>query len=541
MVWKILRPHYWMLDRRVRDTNRYVIVALILLVGWGGQWAYDNLIRDNLALLNSEEATTAIASFAPLALLSVLAFGMLGVGDVTQQLYLASELELLLIAPIPLRTIFVVKLLQCSRATLIPALGVGGFLATLGLARGAGPGYYLLVLTLVLAAMAMATAGVVILVTLLARYLPPNRIRTWMPVAVGVATFALMLGQGPVTEWFLERPGLIAALTGTLLDPGRMGLLVLGFGGLALLATLGAYRIFNVAFHEGWNRLHEVPVRTVPVGPASRRSLEMSRWLQALPAPLRFLLVKEWLELVRNPRSLMDLAQPLVLVGAVLVLFVGSGQGSEMLRPLSFWYVLVLLLLFMSTVPVGLPLLSLAQEGRRIALLRSAPIAMSDVLRGKLWSTWLPLAATWTVVLLVAGLWLQFPLWQVGALVATTLWGLAGGSVATLALGGLKVDFTVAELKQRTHTVTGYLMMGLNFVFALSTITITVWLIVRLFPDSRVIVAMRALADYGAVGWIFSDRLWIPLGLLASQVVFWAGATRLWNAAVRRLEAWEES
>ena len=37
MVWKILRPHYWILDRKVRTTNRTVVIALILLLGFGGQ------------------------------------------------------------------------------------------------------------------------------------------------------------------------------------------------------------------------------------------------------------------------------------------------------------------------------------------------------------------------------------------------------------------------------------------------------------------------------------------------------------------------
>ena len=72
MVWKILRPHYWILDRKVRTTNRYLVVALILLLAFGGQWVFDNLIRDSLALLNSEQAVTAIASSLPSSLIWLL-------------------------------------------------------------------------------------------------------------------------------------------------------------------------------------------------------------------------------------------------------------------------------------------------------------------------------------------------------------------------------------------------------------------------------------------------------------------------------------
>jgi hypothetical protein len=230
-----------------------------------------------------------------------------------------------------------------------------------------------------------------------------------------------------------------------------------------------------------------------------------------------------------------------VLAVMVLTLFMSGEEGVESLRPLFFWFMLVFLGMFLSVLPVGLPLLSIAQEGRKIALLRSAPISMSDVLNCKFWATWVPMVLSWTLVFLVAGTWLQFPLWQVGFLVGMTIWGLAGGSLVTMAVGALRVDFMAEELKQRMPAVTGYLLMGLNSVFVLSIIVTCVWLMVRLFPDSRVVLAVHALAGYGPVGWILSDKLWIPLTLVGSQVLFWLGAKALWEAAVRRLEGWEES
>jgi hypothetical protein len=254
---------------------------------------------------------------------------------------------------------------------------------------------------------------------------------------------------------------------------------------------------------------------------------------------LRCFLVKEWLALRRDPRGLINLAQPLVLAVVILALFMSAGKGAEALQPLLFWFMLILLILFLSTSPVGMPLMSIAQEGRKLALLRSAPISMSDVLKGKFWATWVPLVLAWILVFLVAGMWLQFPWWQMGLLAGVTIWGLAGGSVVTMAIGGLRVDFCAEELKQRTPTVTGYLMMGLNLSFVLVTTAAFVWLMVRLFPDSAAVLAIQSLAGYAAVGWLFSDKLWVPLGLVGSQVLFWIGAKALWTAAVRRLEGWE--
>jgi hypothetical protein len=542
MVWKILRPHYWTLDRKVRETNPAVVVVLILLLGYGGQWLYNNLIRDSLSLLNSEQAATAIASSLPFGLSLLLLFAMLGVGDVMHQLYLASDLELLMIAPLPYRTIFLVKLLQCSRATFIPALAFAGSLMALGLARGAAVSYYLLTVLLILAAILLTTAGVMMLVILLARWLPAQKTRSWMPAVLVLATSVLILGQQSATEWFAGQADLVAFLTEALLDPGQLGLLVASLGGLALAASLATYKAFDTSFHEGWNRFRDVPTRPTPRSLAARRRWGVSGLLRPLPQPFRSLLVKEWLALRRNPSGLINLAQPFVLVIMVLALFLGAGKGNEALQPLLFWFMLMFLVMFLSVLPVnGMPLMSIAQEGRKLALLRSAPVSMSAVLKGKFWATWVPLVVAWILVFLVAGMWLQFPWWQIGFLAGVTLWGLAGGSAMTMAIGGLRVDFSAEELKQRTSTVTSFLMMGLNLSFVLITTASLVWLMVRLFPDSRLVLVVQSLAGYAPVGWLFSDKLWIPLGLVGIQVLFWIGAGALWAAAVRRLEEWEGS
>jgi len=95
MVWKILRPHYWILDRRVRATNRFIVVGLIVLLLAAGQWTYANLVRGNLALLSSDQAPSFIASSLPMGLFVLLLFALLGMGDIMHQLYLAPDLDLL--------------------------------------------------------------------------------------------------------------------------------------------------------------------------------------------------------------------------------------------------------------------------------------------------------------------------------------------------------------------------------------------------------------------------------------------------------------
>ncbi|NIM94930.1 MAG: hypothetical protein GTO18_14610 [Anaerolineales bacterium] len=540
MVWKILRPHYWSLDRKVRTTNRFILFGLFMLVCFGGQWVYDNMIHDYLALLNSEQAVNAIALALPLGFFVILLFAMLGVGDVLHHLYLASDLELLMVAPIPYRTIFLVKLLQSSRATLIPALSFGVLQLALGLAREAAMSFYILIGLLTLASMTLATAAIMILVILLARLLPAQKIRSWMPVVVTLMTFVLVLSQEPVTQRLLSHANLITFLTEALLDPVRLGQVVTVFIGLATVTSLVAYRIFNTSFHEGWNRFHEVPTRRKTVSLAPHRARGAPRLLRTVSAPLRCFLIKEWLDLRRNPRGLIALAQPVTLVAVVLIPFLSGGRGADTLRPLIFWLMVVFLMVFLSIMPLGTSLMAVAQEGRKVSLLRSLPISMSAVLKGKFWSTWVPMVLSWAVILLIAGLWLQFPLWQIGFLVGITILGLTGTAIMTVAVGGLRVDFTVEELKQRIPTLTSYLLMGINFIFVLLIITVSVWFMVRLFPDSHVVQALQALSGYGAVEWVFSDKMWVPFALMGSQLIFWMSVKRLWNAAIHRLEGWEE-
>jgi len=82
---------------------------------------------------------------------------------------------------------------------------------------------------------------------------------------------------------------------------------------------------------------------------------------------------------------------------------------------------------------------------------------------------------------------------------------------------------------------------GLNLTFVLSTMASSVWLMVRFFPNSREMLTVRSLAGNDAVGWIFSEAPGIPLALVSIQIAFWVGVKLLWDAAVHRLDGWEDS
>jgi hypothetical protein len=166
---------------------------------------------------------------------------------------------------------------------------------------------------------------------------------------------------------------------------------------------------------------------------------------------------------------------------------------------------------------------------------------MSEVLKGKFWFGLIPVTLSWFLIIFITGVLLHFSLWQVIFLLGITIWGLVGASAATVAIGGLTVDFKVEEIKQRISIAMSYFIMGLNTLFVLMTIAACVWLMTHLFANSPAVQMIQVLADYDAIGWLFSDSLLIPIALLIGQVVFWISVKVLWDAAVLRLEKWEES
>ncbi|MEZ4592083.1 MAG: hypothetical protein R3D55_13220 [Chloroflexota bacterium] len=534
MLWKILRPYFWMADRQVRATRPVFIVGPVLLLVWGGEWLYRQVAGELLGLFATEAMATAVATFLPTGLFIIVVFTILGFGDVLHQLYLAADVELLLTAPISDAALFGVKLLQCSRAPLLSAVGVGSFFIMLGLAQDAPLGFFGLVAGLILLLTVLATAVVIILAVLLARWLPGPRLRYWIPLLVTLLTFVLLLIQPTASRWFLGQAHRLAILADGLLNLRQLGLFVLGLGGLTLLVGLTAFAVFRAYFHESWNRYRLVPVAATAVSPTPRRLPLFAR----LPSPWHALWQKEWRLLRRNPRGLLNLLQPLVLVAAVLVLFRGVAQAN-LLVPLRFYALLAFLALFLITQPVGTVLLAVAEEGRNMALLRSLPLPMKWVLGGKFWAAWGVVVLSWTVVLAAAGVWLGFTVGQIGVLLGTAVWGVSGVFAATTALGGLWVNFQAEDVRQRTPAAVSYLTMGLNAMFASLTSLTALWLVVHLLPANPAALALRGLTGFALFHWLFADSVAPPLALAAGQLTFWLGVGLLWRAAVQRLERLE--
>jgi hypothetical protein len=538
MVWKILRPSFWILDRKLREANRFIVTGTIALLLLGGQWLFNNLIADKLTVLASEQAASVIALMLPMGLFVFLLFALLALGDTIYSLYLASDLELLMVAPIPYRSIYLAKLVQGSRGNIFPAIIYGGALAAFGYAQEAAASYYLIAGWILLAQIIATTAVALIAAIVLVRLIPPEKLSAWLPIAVALLMMALMLGQQPAMTWFLSQTRLNAFIASALLDASQLVIVALVLSGAALVTGLAAYQLFERAFYGGWNRIREVPTRATLKEKGTRRTNFLVRLTRRLPAPMRFILIKEWLELRRTPLRLVGFASMHVLLLPILWLLF---TNAEMLRPLFFWFLLIFGLGFSSISLLADALMALGREGRQIELLQSAPISMRALMRCKFWSSpWTLIMLIWSLVYVIAGILIGLSGWLIGILIVSTAWGLIAATALAMGYGGLVADFSVDDpARKSVGALHGYLVSGIFTVIIFVSLTSVAWLVVHLFPSSPISLPFQSLAGFTSVAWLLSESAWPLVTIISAQVVIWVGVKLLWNAAIHRLERLE--
>lgn len=531
MVWKIFRPQFWQLDRRVRSANRLVMAVVVLLLGFGGQWAWDNLIRDKLSLLGSDTAVTLFAPMLANVLMLFLFIGIIGMGDVMRLLYQSADLELLLVAPLPLRTIFVVKLAQCSRVTLLPAIVLALLLAAFGVAQGMGAAFYGLALLLLLAGMVLVTAVIMSIVLALARLIPARRVNVWLPIAASLLAVLVVWGQQWLTNWFVRQEVLLRWLADALRDVAQLMQLTLALAGAAVLAAGGAYLIFARAFYDGWSHLREVTAR-----PRQAASRQMGWWLRPFPLQVRPFVRSEWLLLRRDPSRLINLALAMLPVLMMFLPLLGSSRVAE-LRPLIFWLLLAMGLFISVTSLSAETIPAVGRDGGRAALWRAAPISVRAVLAGKFWGNAWPLAwLLWMLFFALAGWYFGFAGWQVAVLVTAVSWQIIIGAALLLPFGALTADLQAEDSAKSVSGLSSLLALTLHGLFALLNLGTAVCLLVHWRPESELLLPLQALTGFSPVGWLLTEGSTAVMVLAGGQLVALGLVALFWRAAERKLE-----
>lgn len=446
------------------------------LLGFLGSPRFMELFGDATPILQS--IPVVVLGFAFIAIL-MTSFGVL-----LQALYLAGDMEFLLSAPVPIRAVFVSKLLQA----ILPNFGLIALfglpvLYGLGVVGGYHYIYYPLVL-LVLAALSLAAAGLsALLVMFVARIVPPRRVAEVLAL-IGAFSSLLCSQSGVISnriryeniepDQVQNSLALLSRLNtpwSPLAWPGR-GLAELGQGhwaaglGLTALSLALAGGIFLVSlqmaerwYYTGWagmqvggrKKKSARPLRKERRGPASLLALP---WL-ALPAPLRALMSKDFMLLRRDLRNLSQVITPFIfgLIYAVIILTSGSeapvhngeapGWIVDSLRTVVDFGSIGIAIFVGWGILSRLALTAFSMEGKSYWLVKSAPVKTVHLLLAKYLVAYTPAVALgWIFILIMAAIQRADPAVILYGLpvVALTFAGTAGVNLA-MGVKGTKLDW----------------------------------------------------------------------------------------------------
>ncbi len=519
-VGKLLRLRWMILIsgfRRAKLRGKLGTLVLLSLVLGGLVFAFwlSWLLLDFLRspqLVGFIGDTSLLLSSVPVVVVTVAFIGILmtGFGVLLQALYLAGDMEFLLSAPIPIRAVFLSKQLQA----IIPNFLLISFFAMpvlfgLGVAQGYNLFYYLLVI-IELALLALAAAGLAsLLVMAVVRIFPARRVAEVLGFLVAIVSFTC--SQSGQLLNYADVSGDQAALAFAQLTrfntpwsplawAGR-GLVAIGenqwLSGIGLLAiTLGLTgAVFGLSlvfaerlYYSGWARV-QVSTRPKKIARTPRSAIVRPSGLAALiqravPAPVRGILVKDFMMLRRDLRGMSQLVTPLIL-GVVYALMLLRGGGEppagrgeappvfmEILGNLMV-YANVGIALFVSwSLLSRLAALGFSQEGKSYWVLKSSPVSPVKLVGAKFLVAYLPtLVMGWGFLLIISlvqraefGI-LIFSL----AVVALTIAGTAGLS---LAFGVLGANFDWDDPRRISQGSLGCLGALASFVFLIVSLSL---------------------------------------------------------------------
>ncbi len=428
----------WSNFRRAKPYQKIfqvIFLLFIVAVATGGFVFSQMLIRYLLSLTATTEIdlTRLFNALPGLVLALAFFFNLLtNFGGLLQALYLSRDMDFLVAAPLPMRAVFLSKLILA----ILPGFGLF-CLAALPMLFGLGsastyhPLYYPLVV-IVLTFVALGAAGLAgVLVMAVVRVIPPRRVAEVLGF-VGAVLSILISQSGNLLGTFDLRGD---RLTGAInqinsFSPawspfswaGR-GLVDIGSGawlsgaGLTLLTILVTGALFALTlasaeqlYYTGWAGLrtasHKAKTRVKRVS----RERIVRRGRPLLATPLRSIIAKDFLLLRRDLRNLSQLITPLIF-GFVLVFSSLRSESSD--QPLSTLsiqdlpvYTNIAFTLFVGWMLLfNLATTAVAREGKNYWLLNAAPLRPAHLLWAKFIVALLPtLAVSWLFAGITAAL-----------------------------------------------------------------------------------------------------------------------------------------
>jgi ABC-2 type transport system permease protein len=564
VVWKLLRLRLIILlrDFRFAKLRRKIGMILIglLLLSFLGFIFYISLSL--LRFLHSPRLESfslnpaVLTESVPVLILSGAFIGILftSFGVLLQALYLAGDMDFLLSAPIPIRSVFVAKLLQA----ILPNFGLICLFALpvlfgLGASAGYTILYYPLVL-LLLSALALAAAGISSLLVMgVVRIFPARRVAELLGFIGGVVSLICsQSGQlANFSDFSLQQAqqamGLIARVNSPyspLTWVGR-GLIWIGEArwlqglGITTLTLLACGLIFAGAlvtseklYYSGWASLHTVhhkkkPARKPRPAPFTQPAAQFLRTRTS--SVVLQIIQKDMLMLRRDIRNMSQLVTPLILGVVYFIALLRGGNdlsGAASGAPAWTLEVFKSLRLYSSVglaLFVGWMLLSrlagmgFSQEGKRYWMLKTAPISRAQLIGAKFLVAFVPVVALCWAFLLLTCL-IQRP--SVGVLlyslpvIALTIAGNAG---INLTFGIVGANMNWEDPRQMQRGVSGCL----GIISSLIYLPVCLFLF---FGPAILAVALRWSETIGQAGGLVLGSTFslacaiIPLWLVRKRV-----------------------
>lgn len=428
---------------------------------------------------------------------TVAAFGLVPIMAIAlSELYLRSDLDLLLASPITLGALFASKLAGLvTAATGLIGLLMLSTLTGYGRAVDAGIVFYLGALVLILGLMILVSAVDMSIVMLAARLMPAKRVQALVFVLSGVVGAVLWLtiqlvsrsGEPPANEVpFSDRRipfsgPLPPQLRGLITSYPARALHALQYSNATtfliqtavFVAITGALvaicsTIFKVTFYEGSARVRSsASPGAVPIRGQRLREQVAGR----LPYPIGGLVTKEWLNFPRDLRYLSNLIFPFVMV------FFFAFRGFSGTNTPNLWASVAPVGLLSLLITSGIVMPSVGMEGRNFGLLRSLPISIDQVLIAKFAAFYpLILLATWVALVPLAVYRGAGPLTLAG-LLGGAIWLTIGVTVLGIGLGALGANFEAESPQKAVSPGIGFIGFFIGMLFLAANGGLILWLI----------------------------------------------------------------
>lgn len=427
MLLKLVRHDWRVMWREFRHSKGWWWQLPLSVGVGGGILAFVFWMGRNVFSFLSEMVPAFVPVVLTLMLAAIALSGFLiGIAAMLYDLYLKTDMELLLAAPLPLGSLFGQKLSGGYVGVALVALIGLAFLVGAGQALGATVVYYVYLVLLLLFLSVLTSALAMIAVMFIVRVVAPKWIQGALAV-VGAAAGAsawlayvlwwddeLVAGaaESPaawaeMSEWLVETP---LAWPGGLLQSVQEGAsgepwLALGILAAATLGVVGgAFGVFVRSFYIGQGRVREVTTqarRTSADRPRARRRLPF------LPPAVGAIVLKDWRFLRRDLKHASKLIFPLVVGGFLIfsvsgrLVDVGAGEVGD--TQLLYWLRLAMMMFipFLLANEIALP--AVGSEGKRVDLLRVSPVSPGTLLGAKFLGAFLPIAAL--LIAVQAGFW----------------------------------------------------------------------------------------------------------------------------------------